>query len=953
MHWLANLTKGIKSLFQKSRSERELDEELEGFVTASVEHKLRSGMAEKAARRAALVEIGSHNSVKHQVWSSRWESILESVLLDLRISLRTLMKSPGYTAVALISLVLGIGANTAIFTLVNQVLLRNLPVRDPRQLVAFGNSESAGIAGGIDLGQFGGYFPWDFARQLQSDPGPFQGIAAYCSFSDKVSVRLTSGAGGVANAPALLAPANLVSGNYFSVLGAEPLFGRAIFPSDDATPGSGAVVVLSHHFWQESLSSDPQIVGKSISINGTPFEVIGVMREGFHGIKQELEPPDLWAPVSMQAAVLQFPSMLKTHSGLYFLHMFGRLSEKALANKAEFLRSQNWLNEQVHNGIRDREGSAISSGRQAEISREAVSLVPAAHGVSQIRSQYSDSLKILTAVVGLVLLIACANLANFLLARAARRRHETSTRLALGSSRMRIVRQSMAEALLLSGTGGILGLGVAFAAAHALLAFVSQGDRYTALRPAPDLKVLAFTLVVSIVTAMLFGIAPAISASRANAHGALSANARTVQGSGGKLASFVPRSLVSLQVMISLLLLIVAGLFLRTLRNLENQDYGFERTHLLLAQTNARLAGYEPHQVAALHQALLERLAAIPGVRSVALSQMPPISSGSWSSSISLSGYTAGPKENMVSTLNRVSGRYFETAGISIVAGRPIAGTDTVNSLKVAVVNQTLANHFFPKGNALGKILTIDMDSVRGPWQIVGISRDTRPGDPRDIDPVRMTYIPVAQIAPILPPAKTAPGDGTATARSQPEENQACYANTMLLRTTGDPAKTIAALRSAVASIDPNLPLLEVNTIKEQVTNLISHDELISTLTTLFSLLALLLAAIGLYGVMSYNVARRTNEIGIRLALGAQGSNVVQMILRESMLLLALGTMLGLPLALLATRLIKRQMFGLNPLDPLTFSVALLVIAGSTIFAAWLPARRAAKIDPVSALRCD
>ena len=360
------------------------------------------------------------------------------------------------------------------------------------------------------------------------------------------------------------------------------------------------------------------------------------------------------------------------------------------------------------------------------------------------------------AVVALVLLIACANLANFLLARAARRRHETSTRLALGSSRMRIVRQSLVEALLLSATGGILGLGVAFAAARALLAFVSQGDRYTALRPAPDLKVLAFTLVVSIVTGMLFGIAPAISASRTTAHGALSANARTVQGGGGKLANFVPRSLVSLQVMISLLLLVVAGLFLRTLRNLENQDYGFERTHLLLAQTNARLAGYEPHQVAALHQALLERLAAIPGVRSVALSQMPPISGGSWSSNISLSGYTPGPKENMVSTLNRVSGRYFETAGISIVAGRPIADTDTANSLKVAVVNQTLANHFFPKGDALGKILTIGMDSVRGPWQIVGIARDTRSGDPRDIDPVRMTYIPVAQIAPILPPAKTA-----------------------------------------------------------------------------------------------------------------------------------------------------------------------------------------------------
>jgi predicted permease len=853
----------------------------------------------------------------------------------------------------LISLALGIGANTAIFTLINQVLLRNLPVRDPQQLVSFANSESAGIAGGIDLGQFGGYFSWDFARQLEADPGPFQGIAAYGSFSDKVTLRLTADSGGDANAPALLAPANLVSGNYFSVLGAEPLLGRTIFPSDDATPGTGAVVVLSYHLWRESLSSDPHIVGKSISLNGTPFEVIGVMREGFHGIKQELEPADLWAPVSMQATVLQFPSMLTPHSGLYFLHLFGRLSPNAVTNKTEFLRSQNWLTEKVHNGIRDRSGSVISAERQQEISRELIPLVPAARGVSMIRSEYGESLKILMAVVALVLLIACANLANFLLARAARRRHETTTRLALGSSRTRIVRQSLVEAFLLSMMGGLLGLGVAFGATRALIAFVSQGDPYIAMRPSPDLKVLAFTLAVSLLTGFLFGLAPAISASRTGARGTLSSTTRTVQTGSGRLANFWPKSLVSAQVMISLLLLVVAGLFLRSLRNLENQDFGFERTHLLLAQTNARLGGYAPHQVAALHQQLLERLAAIPGVRSVALSQMPPISGGSWTSSISLSGYTPGPKENMVSVLNRVTGRYFETAGISIIAGRAISDADTANSLKVAVVNQTLAQRYFPNGQAVGKMLTIEVDSVHGPWQIVGIARDTRPGNPRDSDPVRMTYIPLAQIDPYLPPKVGKAAAGAASSTSQLDENQDCYANTLLLSTTGDPAKTIASLRSAVASINPNLPLLQITTIQEQVSNLISHDELISTLTSLFSMLALLLAAIGLYGVMSYNVVRRTNEIGIRLALGAQASNVVKMILGESVLLLAVGNALGLPLALIATRLIKQQIFGLDPLDPLTFALALLVITGTTLFTAWLPARRAARVDPVVALRCE
>ncbi|HEY2858356.1 MAG TPA: ABC transporter permease [Terracidiphilus sp.] len=287
MNWLGSLVKGIGSLFHRQGVERELDEELEGYLEASAAHKQRDGMSEGDARRAARVELGSSNSVKHQVWSSRWESTVEGILHDLRVSVRTLVKSPGFTAVALLSLALGIGGNTAMFTLINQVLLQNLPVRDPQQLVAFGDSIYGGVAGGISLGDFGGYFPWDFTRQMQSDPGPFQGIASYGSFSNQVSIRLL-GAGEPAdpNAAAVLAPANLVSGNYFSVLGAQALLGRTILPADDATPGSGAVAVLSYHFWQQSLSADPRIVGKSISINSTPFEVVGVMPQGFHGIKQ-------------------------------------------------------------------------------------------------------------------------------------------------------------------------------------------------------------------------------------------------------------------------------------------------------------------------------------------------------------------------------------------------------------------------------------------------------------------------------------------------------------------------------------------------------------------------------------------------------------------------------------------------------------------------------------------
>jgi predicted permease len=952
MNWLTNLTTGLKSLLNKQRVDREIDEELESYLEASAADKRNVGMTPEAARRAALVELGSRNSVKHQVWSSRWESTFDSLLQDMRLSFRTLAKSPGFTAVALLSLALGIGANTAIFTLIHQVLLQDLPVHDPEQLVTFGNSDSGGVIGGVDLGYYG-MFPWYFARQFEADPGPFQGIAAFGSFSDKVSIRPSStNPGQRSESPAILAPANLVSGNYFSVLGAQPLLGRAIAPSDDATPGTGAVVVLSYHFWQQSLASDPAILDKSLTINGAPFAVIGVMPKTFQGIKLELEPTALWTPISMQSVIFQQPSLLTPQSGPYFLHLFGRLSAQATTNKADLAQSQSWLDQQIHAGVRASEGTTITATRQQEINRETVPLTAANNGVSSVRNQYGDSLQILMAVVALVLLIACANLANFLLARAATRQREIATRLALGSSRGRIVRQSLIETVILSLSGGFLGLGIAFAATRTLIAFVSRGNLTLVMNPMPDLTVLLFTLVVSLAAAFLFGLAPALTAARTSASSTLSASSRTAQSSGGKSSRFWPKTLVTAQVMLSLLLLVGAGLFLRTLRNLQNQDYGFERTHLLLAQFNARLAGYKPSQTPTLHERLIERLSALPGVRSAALAATPPISPGAWSSTVTLSGYTPAPKENMVSILNRVSGRYFETAGIPIVAGRPITPADSGSSLKVAVVNQTLANHFYPRGDALGHSLSIDIDSVKGPWQIVGIARDTRFRSPRDTSPMRLTYIPLAQIEPFRPVPPDAALDKALPAAA-PEENQDRFANTILIRTTSDPARTVSDLRSAVAAIDPNLPLLEITTMHEQVSNLISRDELISTLTTLFALLALLLAAIGLFGVMSYNVVRRTNEIGIRLALGAQAPAVLWMILRESFLLLTIGVALGLPLTVAATRIIKEQLFGLTATDLVSFASAITGVSLMTLFAAWLPARRAAHVDPMEALRCD
>jgi predicted permease len=584
----------------------------------------------------------------------------------------------------------------------------------------------------------------------------------------------------------------------------------------------------------------------------------------------------------------------------------------------------------------------LTAARQQEIDHEDVPLIAASHGVSYLQSVYRESLWILMAVVGLVLLIACANLANFLLARAATRQREIATRLALGSTRSRIARQSLIETLLLSVGGGLLGLAVAFAATRVLIGFVSQGSAWIAVSPAPNPTVLIFTLGVALITGMLFGLAPAITAARTAAYDSLSSTNRTSGGGRGRASRWWPKSLVVGQVMLSLLLLVAAGFFLQSLRNLQQQDYGFERTFLLVAQFDAQLAGYTPVQTADLHQRLLDRLTAIPGVQSAALAGTPPISTGNWRSNISIRGYTPAPKERRNSVLNRVSGRYFETAGISIIAGRAISPSDTASSLKVAVVNQTLAHHFFPKGNAVGHLLTIEIDSVKGPWQIVGIARDTRAGDPRSQDSEIMTYIPLAQIEPFAP-----------AAAGIREENQDRFAGFILLRTSGDPSARIADLRAAVGSLDPNLPLLNVSAIGEDVSRMMGNDELSSSLTGIFALLALALAAIGLYGVMSYNVAQRTNEIGIRLALGAQKKNVLWIILREALLLLSAGIALGLPMSLAAARLIRQQLFGLTAGDPLTYAGALIVVSSVVILSAWLPARRAAGINPVVALRYE
>jgi len=561
----------------------------------------------------------------------------------------------------------------------------------------------------------------------------------------------------------------------------------------------------------------------------------------------------------MQPEVTLQPSLLNPH-GLFWVHMMGRRKDGVREEQA-----QAWATQQIQQFMVAREGAQISDKRRGEIRQIYIPMLPGGHGVSHLRQQFSQPLYILMGVVVLVLAIACANLANFLLAKAAAREREISTRLAIGASRWRLLRQVLTEALLLSSLGGAAGFGLAFLGTRMLVDFVVRGATNSVLAPTPDLRVLEFTFGVSLLTGALFGIAPAWRTSRMRVATALNSAARTAAGTGTQSSQVLSNALVTAQVALSLMLLVGAGLFLRTLQNLRHQDFGFNRRNVLLIDFNAKLAGYKTEQLSGLYERILTGLTTLPGVRSASLSGTRPMSGGSWTSPIFVQGYSPAPNEDMSTRFNRVSPQYFDTVGIPVLQGRSIGPQDTSTSMKAVVVNQTLAKHFFPKGDALGHQFTIADPGVPGAWQIIGVVRDAKYNNARE-QPKRMIYLPLEQM----------------TADDH-------YAYSLQVRAEGDPAGITNEVRAAIAEVDPGLPLLEVKTISEQVDLFMENERLISQLASFFSFLALSLACVGLYGIMTYNVVRRTNEIGIRIALGAQSGGILWMVLRESLLLLVCG----------------------------------------------------------------
>jgi len=893
MTWLRIFIHRLYGLFLKRKMERDLEDEIRSHLDMQIEDNLRLGMSPEEARYEALRKFGGVEQVKESYRDRSSLSFVDSTLRDLRYGLRMLWKDKGFTAIALLSLALGIGANTAIFSIIDTVLLKMLPVKNPEQLVFLEGPMST--------------VSYAFYEQARAQRETLAGV---CNFdSSRVNVEL--------DGQAELKTVERVTGGFFAVLGVNALLGRTITEEDDKVPGAHPVVVISHRYWQGRFAADPAIVGKTISLNGHPFTIIGVTPPEFFGDAVG-DGPDLWAPMMMTAQIKPGSSVEK-HFRNPMYPVLARLKPEVSEQQARTL-----LTGLLRQTALDEIGIEIelwSPERQQALRQQSITLVPASRGLAFLRMRFSEPLRILMAVVGLVLLIACANVANLSLARATARRKEMAMRLALGASRSRLIRQSLTESLLLAGLGGALGLALARWSNSFLLALMASGRTPVSLNVTLDARVFAFTAAASLLACVLFGLAPAWRATAVDVTPALKDSSRSGEG-GARLG--LGKSLVVMQVALSLSLLIVAGLFARSLGKLYALDAGFKTENVLLVSTDPRMIGYQDKQVAALYQRLLERFKTIPGVRSATVGWAGLLSEN-WIKSLGtlrVQGRPAPPGPPKRPHSINVGPDYFETVGMTIVRGRSFTARDFdgESGQKVAIVNETFARDYFGEQDPIGQ--RFGYNAAGDESEIVGVVKNAKYNSLRE----------KAQ------GAVYGPGFGQRDTNFQ-------------LRTDADPTLIIAAVRQAAREIDANLPLYNIKTLARQVDESLAQERLISALSSFFGLLSLSLAGIGLYGILAYAVSRRTREIGIRIALGARPGAVLRMVLRQGLRLTLLGVGFGLAASFGATRLLASQLFDITPTDPVTFVAAPILLLTVALLACLVPARRATNVDPLIAIR--
>ena len=838
---------------------------------------------------------------------------MASLWQDIRYAIRSLAKTPGFVAVAALTLGLGIGANSAIFAVVNAVMLRSLPVADPASLVLLTDPGQA--ATNVETTEHGERHILSYQEflQLREHNTVFSGMFAAQSVPSTLDVATSEGAPASAKARV-----QLVSGDFFDVLGIQPAIGRVFTAAEDGARGANPVAVVSNGFWERELSADRAALGKTLRIGGGVFRVIGVAPPGFRGMLVGNE-TEVWLPITMQAQALPGRDYLTPRDTIW-LQVMGRLKPGVSTTQAQAA-----VNVEFQQILRMWAASAPTENERREMFNQKLILQAGARGASRLRGAFSDPLKMLMAMVGLVLLIACANIANLTLARASGRQRELGVRLALGAGRWRIMRQVLTESMLIAALGGVVGTAFATWTTSLLLTLVRRGFDGVTLDPARDLRVLLFTAAASIFTGILFGLGPALGAARLDINGVMAANVRGAAGARGRLDA--GRALVVAQVALSLLLCVGAGLFVRSLHNLLSLTLGIDREHLLMARIDLAAAGYKQAAFPTVCERLRERLKTIPGVRGASVSN-DGLFTGDAGDHIAIDGGIKHAEDEMASNWTLVGPSYFRTVGIQILRGRAIEEADMQSGRPVCVVNQAFAKYFFGDESPLGHHVTDLYPTTVTTFEIVGVVADAREHQLRGNIRQRFYGNYAHPIGTLSEPA-------------------------LVVSASGDPAAIVETVRRTIAAAEPSLPVLNIRTLDQQLDRGTIVQRLTADLSACFGGLALLMAAIGLYGVMSYSMARRTAEIGIRMALGASRGGVLWMVLRESLALCGVGVAIGLAAAWWLAPAVQNQLFGLTAADPSTIAIAIAVIVCAALLAGYLPASRAARVDPMTALRCE
>jgi predicted permease len=847
------------------------------------------------------------------------------MLNDLRYAIRILRKNPGFTAPAVLTLALGIGANTAIFSLLDQVLLELLPVRNPRELVLL---TARGDHYGNNFGGNSLSYPMyqDFRDHADLKARIFRGLM--CRFATAISLNFEGQTDRAAG--------ELVSGNYFQVLGVGAALGRTLTPDDDRTPGAHPVVVLSYDFWKTRFASDRAIVGKTILVNGLNMTVLGVSEPGFSGVELGFS-SQVFIPMMMQHRVFPDPpglSYLKDRRSRW-VNVFGRLRPGVPTAQAKAALGT-VFHQILEMEVREAAFRNASPYSREQFLRMIMDILPGSQGRSFLRQQLQRPLWTLMVIVIVVLLAACSNMAGLLIARATARQKEIAVRLALGASRFQLIRQLLLESLLLSCVAGVAGLILAIWTGPLLLSFLPQNDFPSNLSTTPNLRVLTFALVISVVSGILFGLLPAIRSTRPALVSSLKDQAGTLIG-GGHVR--LRKALVVAQVSLSLLLLVAAGLFVRSLRNLKATGPGFPAERLTGFNLDPSQNGYSPERCKLFYRELVRNLEALPGVRSAALASVRILEGNEWDSTVTVEGYEPKPGEDMSPYFNGISPGYFLTMGIPLIAGRDFTlqdtktvphefGSWTVDVPTTVIVNEKLVRHYFGDKNPIGRHLGFGNDrGTKLHMEIIGVVKDAKYTSLRDEVP-RQAFVPYLAFPFIR-------------------------GMTGYVRTSAEPTQVFAEIRAEVRKLDPNVPVFAMRTLEAQIDRSLRNERLVASLSALFSLLAVLLSMIGLYGVMAYLVGFRTREIGIRMALGARSGHVLNMILGQGLRLVLIGLVIGLVAALSLTRILSSLLFGVTAFDPVTFvGVAILLLAIS-LLACYLPARHAARVDPMVALRYE